>query len=49
MVTRMDELRPGEPAPPFSLEDQHGEVRTLESFRGRRLLVYFYPRANTPG
>jgi peroxiredoxin Q/BCP len=42
-------LTPGDPAPPFSLPDQDGTVRTLSEFRGRPVLVYFYPRADTPG
>lgn len=43
------ELHPGDPAPAFDLEDQHGERVTLASFLGRRVLVYFYPKADTPG
>jgi peroxiredoxin Q/BCP len=42
-------LTPGDPAPPFSLPDQDGTVRTLSEFEGRPVLVYFYPRADTPG
>src|SRR5919206_3798738 len=42
-------LQPGDEAPAFSLLDQHGETVRLESFRGRKLLVYFYPEADTPG
>jgi len=42
-------LTPGDPAPPFSLPDQDGTVRTLSEFKGRPVLVYFYPRADTPG
>ncbi|MFM2077637.1 MAG: hypothetical protein RJA49_1527 [Actinomycetota bacterium] len=42
-------LTPGHPAPPISLTDQHGETITLRKFRGRRVLVFFYPKANTPG
>jgi peroxiredoxin Q/BCP len=42
-------LVPGAAAPGFSLPDQSGETRTLEDFRGRKVLVYFYPRADTPG
>jgi peroxiredoxin Q/BCP len=40
---------PGDPAPPFALLDQHGDTVRLEDFRGRKLLVYFYPEAHTPG
>jgi peroxiredoxin Q/BCP len=39
----------GEEAPGFELPDQDGEPVSLESFRGRRVVVYFYPRAATPG
>ena len=43
------ELEIGDPAPPFALRDQRGAVVSLEDFRGRKLLVYFFPRASTPG
>lgn len=36
-------------APPFSLPDQTGTVRTLAEFAGRWLVVYFYPKDDTPG
>lgn len=39
----------GDPAPTFSLPDQHGAIHTLEGFRGRALVLYFYPRDDTPG
>jgi peroxiredoxin Q/BCP len=42
-------LAPGDAAPAFSLSDQHGHTVRLEDFRGRKLLVYFYPEADTPG
>jgi peroxiredoxin Q/BCP len=42
-------LGPGDPAPPFSLLDQEGETVSLSDFAGRKLLVYFYPAADTPG
>lgn len=42
-------LQPGDPAPPFELPDQHGSPVRLEDYRGRKLLVYFYPEADTPG
>ena len=42
-------LKPGDPAPEFSLSDQDGTIRTLSSLRGRKALVYFYPKADTPG
>lgn len=39
----------GSTAPSFSLSDQHGRMRTLEEFRGRPVVLYFYPRDATPG
>ena len=39
----------GDPAPPFRLPDQHGDERTLDEFAGRPVLLYFYPKALTPG
>ena len=45
----MAQLSTGDKAPAFSLEDQHGRTVKLSSFKGRRVLVFFYPKANTPG
>ncbi|HEX7248070.1 MAG TPA: thioredoxin-dependent thiol peroxidase [Actinomycetota bacterium] len=45
----MTTLETGDAAPPFALRDQHGETVSLDDFRGRKLLVYFYPEADTPG
>jgi thioredoxin-dependent peroxiredoxin len=42
-------LKPGDPAPPFDLLDQYGKTVRLADYRGRKLLVYFYPMADTPG
>jgi peroxiredoxin Q/BCP len=39
----------GDPAPPFSLTDHTGATVALDDYAGRRLLIYFYPRAFTPG
>jgi peroxiredoxin Q/BCP len=43
------QLQPGDAAPVFALLDQHGETVRLDDYRGKRLLVYFYPEADTPG
>lgn len=40
---------PGDMAPSFALPDQNGEPRTLGEFRGKWLVLYFYPRDDTPG
>lgn len=42
-------LEIGQPAPTFALQDQDGSVIKLDSFKGKKVLVYFYPRASTPG
>ncbi len=42
-------LSPGKKAPSFALLDQDGNTVKLSSFAGRRVLVYFYPKADTPG
>lgn len=39
----------GQPAPPFALNDDEGRQRSLAEFAGRRLVLYFYPAAMTPG
>ena len=45
----MGRLKVGDKAPPFSLEDQNGRIVSLADFQGTRLLLYFYPKADTPG
>jgi thioredoxin-dependent peroxiredoxin len=42
-------LAPGDPAPGFTLPDADGNLVSLSSFRGQRVIVYFYPAAMTPG
>src|SRR5947209_11178406 len=42
-------LKPGDKAPAFTLLDQSGVKVKLSDFKGRKVLVYFYPRADTPG
>jgi peroxiredoxin Q/BCP len=44
-----DRLAAGATAPAFTLPDQSGHEVSLGDFRGRRVLVYFYPKADTPG
>jgi thioredoxin-dependent peroxiredoxin len=42
-------LREGDPAPDFTLESDSGESVTLSSLRGRPVVLYFYPKDDTPG
>jgi peroxiredoxin Q/BCP len=42
-------LEVGQPAPDFTLPDQDGTPVTLSSLRGRNVVLYFYPEADTPG
>ncbi|HJC85981.1 MAG: thioredoxin-dependent thiol peroxidase [Corynebacterium sp.] len=42
-------LEVGDTAPEFTLTDDKGQDVSLSDFRGRKVIVYFYPRANTPG
>jgi peroxiredoxin Q/BCP len=45
----MTTLSAGDKAPAFTLLDQHGEKVALAKLRGRKVLVFFYPKASTPG
>ena len=45
----MAELSPGTPAPPIELPDQRGETVSLSDFKGRKVLVYFFSKADTAG
>ena len=42
-------LEPGTTAPDFSLSDKDGKTVSLSDFRGKKVIVYFYPAASTPG
>ena len=42
-------LNKGDRAPNFALDDQDGTSHRLADYRGRKLLIYFYPKADTPG
>jgi peroxiredoxin Q/BCP len=45
----MQELKEGDLAPAIEAVDQHGEPITLEEYRGKKIVLYFYPKDNTPG
>ncbi|MGF1534471.1 MAG: thioredoxin-dependent thiol peroxidase [Bernardetiaceae bacterium] len=42
-------LTVGQPAPDFTAKDQNGNPITLQDFRGKKVVLYFYPKDNTPG
>ena len=42
-------LEIGTKAPDFSLPDQNGKIHTLSEYAGKKVILYFYPRDNTPG
>jgi peroxiredoxin Q/BCP len=45
----MTTLKKGDKAPSFSAKDQDGNQHTLADYQGKKLVVFFYPKANTPG
>jgi peroxiredoxin Q/BCP len=45
----MTTLQKGDNAPSFSGKDQDGNLHTLADYKGKKLVVFFYPKANTPG
>lgn len=42
-------LEIGTKAPAFTLPDENGTLHTLEEYRGKKVILYFYPKDNTPG
>lgn len=42
-------LEVGTKAPVFTLPDQNGKIHSLEDYRGQKVILYFYPKDNTPG
>ncbi|AXT19936.1 thioredoxin-dependent thiol peroxidase [Flavobacteriaceae bacterium AU392] len=45
----MTTLKVGDKAPEFTSKDQDGNIITLNDYKGKKLVVFFYPKANTPG
>lgn len=45
----MTTLKAGDQAPNFEAQDQDGNVHKLEDYKGKKLVVFFYPKASTPG
>jgi len=42
-------LNPGDIAPDFEVEDHHGNTVRLHDLRGKKVVLWFYPKADTPG
>ena len=42
-------LEAGTKAPDFELPDQNGEIHKLSDYAGKKVILYFYPKDNTPG
>ena len=45
----MPVIEPGQKAPAFSLPDQHGTIHTLSAYKGRPVVLFFYPKDDTSG
>lgn len=45
----MNHLKIGDPAPDFTAKDQNGTLRSLKDYAGKKLILYFYPKDQTPG
>lgn len=45
----MNTLKVGDVVPAFSVKDQKGQLRSLADYKGQKLVVFFYPKASTPG
>ena len=45
----MTTLQVGDNAPDFSVQDQDGKIHQLKDYKGKKLVVFFYPKASTPG
>ena len=45
----MKTLKAGDKVPEFSVPDENGNVVSLSDYKGKKLIVFFYPKANTPG
>lgn len=47
-MSKLKFLKEGDKAPAFELEDQTGSTRSLKDYKGKKLVIYFYPKDNTP-
>ena len=44
-----EQVQAGDPAPDFELQDQSGQIHSIEDYRGKWVALYFYPKDDTPG
>lgn len=44
-----NDLKAGQPAPDFAQADETGKIRTLQEYRGKKVVLFFYPKDKTPG
>ncbi len=49
LLARAESVNEGDPAPGFELMDQNGDVHSLEDYRDKWVILYFYPKDDTPG
>ena len=49
MIELFPMIEPGKKAPAFTLNDQHGDAHSLSDYAGRPVVLYFYPKDDTPG
>ena len=45
----MNTLKAGDKVPPFTVNDHLGNIQSLDKYKGSKVVVFFYPKANTPG
>ena len=45
----LEAIKVGDMAPDFVLKDQDGKIHKLSDYRGQRVIVYYFPKADTPG
>lgn len=48
-MAKIELLSPGDTAPDFKVKDQDGQEISLAAFKGKKVILYFYPKDNTPG
>jgi peroxiredoxin Q/BCP len=48
-VTKVDKLKVGDKAPDFTMKNQEGKEYSLKDYKGKKVVLYFYPKDDTPG